>query len=216
MMSHWETMTSKFSALSPREKVLIALCGTVLVVMVLLIGLIEPALKQSQSRQVQIQTLTSSNQQLQGEIMVLQAKLAKNPDQEQDVELGQLTLQSQEISQQLAEKMTSMVAPSEMPNLLERVLTQSQKLKLVALESLPAEPIVRSTESEVKSEYYLHPVRMEFTGSYFAIRDYLQALEALPVKYYWRSFQYKVENYPQARVILEVYTLGSREEFIGG
>ncbi|MEH0389352.1 type II secretion system protein GspM [Vibrio mimicus] len=216
MMSHWETMTSKFSALSPREKVLIALCGTVLVVMVLLIGLIEPALKQSQARQVQIQTLTSSNQQLQGEIMVLQAKLAKNPDQEQDVELGQLTLQSQEISQQLAEKMTSMVAPSEMPNLLERVLTQSQKLKLVALESLPAEPIVRSTESEVKSEYYLHPVRMEFTGSYFAIRDYLQALEALPVKYYWRSFQYKVENYPQARVILEVYTLGSREEFIGG
>ncbi|ENM5906339.1 type 4a pilus biogenesis protein PilO [Vibrio mimicus] len=216
MMSHWETMTSKFSALSPREKVLIALCGTVLVVMVLLIGLIEPALKQSQARQVQIQTLTSSNQQLQGEIMVLQAKLAKNPDQEQDVELGQLTLQSQEISQQLAEKMTSMVAPSEMPNLLERVLTQSQKLKLVALESLPAEPIIRSTESEVKSEYYLHPVRMEFTGSYFAIRDYLQALEALPVKYYWRSFQYKVENYPQARVILEVYTLGSREEFIGG
>ncbi|ENM5759684.1 type II secretion system protein GspM [Vibrio mimicus] len=216
MMSHWETMTSKFSALSLREKVLIALCGTVLVVMVLLIGLIEPALKQSQSRQVQIQTLTSSNQQLQGEIMVLQAKLAKNPDQEQDVELGQLTLQSQEISQQLAEKMTSMVAPSEMPNLLESVLTQSQKLKLVALESLPAEPIVRSTESEVKSEYYLHPVRMEFTGSYFAIRDYLQALEALPVKYYWRSFQYKVENYPQARVILEVYTLGSREEFIGG
>ncbi|EPZ7320181.1 type II secretion system protein GspM [Vibrio mimicus] len=216
MMSHRETMTSKFSALSQREKVLIALCGTVLVVMVLLIGLIEPALKQSQARQVQIQTLTSSNQQLQGEIMVLQAKLAKNPDQEQDVELGQLTLQSQEISQQLAEKMTSMVAPSEMPNLLERVLTQSQKLKLVALESLPAEPIVRSTESEVKSEYYLHPVRMEFTGSYFAIRDYLQALEALPVKYYWRSFQYKVENYPQARVILEVYTLGSREEFIGG
>ncbi|ENM5736802.1 type II secretion system protein GspM [Vibrio mimicus] len=216
MMSHWETMTSKFSALSQREKVLIALCGTVLVVMVLLIGLIEPALKQSQARQVQIQTLTSSNQQLQGEIMVLQAKLAKNPDQEQDVELGQLTLQSQEISQQLAEKMTSMVAPSEMPNLLERVLTQSQKLKLVALESLPAEPIVRSTESEVKSEYYLHPVRMEFIGSYFAIRDYLQALEALPVKYYWRSFQYKVENYPQARVILEVYTLGSREEFIGG
>ncbi|MEF2509267.1 type II secretion system protein GspM [Vibrio mimicus] len=216
MMSHWETMTSKFSALSQREKVLIALCGTVLVVMVLLIGLIEPALKQSQARQGQIQTLTSSNQLLQGEIMVLQAKLAKNPDQEQDVELGQLTLQSQEISQQLAEKMTSMVAPSEMPNLLERVLTQSQKLKLVALESLPAEPIVRSTESEVKSEYYLHPVRMEFTGSYFAIRDYLQALEALPVKYYWRSFQYKVENYPQARVILEVYTLGSREEFIGG
>ncbi|MCG6282615.1 MSHA biogenesis protein MshJ, partial [Vibrio diabolicus] len=42
------------------------------------------------------------------------------------------------------------------------------------------------------------------------------ALESLPVKYFWRSFKYQVETYPQARLILQVYTLGSREEFIGG
>jgi MSHA biogenesis protein MshJ len=62
----------------------------------------------------------------------------------------------------------------------------------------------------------VHPVRLELTGNYFAIRDYLLALESLPVKYYWRSFKYQVETYPQARLILQVYTLGSREEFIGG
>ncbi|BCK02134.1 type 4a pilus biogenesis protein PilO [Vibrio cholerae] len=216
MKSGWQNFESRFSALSQREKVLITLCGSVLIVMMLLLGLIEPALKQGQARQLQMQTLTSSNQQLQGEIMALQAQLAKNPDQELDVELSQLTLQSQEISELLAAKMTSMVAASEMPNLLESVLKQGQQLKLVSLESLPAEPIVRAKESVSESEYYIHPVRMELTGSYFAIRDYLQALEALPVKYYWRHFHYRVESYPQARVILEVYTLGSREEFIGG
>ncbi|EGR5061224.1 MULTISPECIES: type II secretion system protein GspM [Vibrio] len=216
MKSGWQNFESRFSALSQREKVLITLCGSVLIVMMLLLGLIEPALKQGQARQLQMQTLTSSNQQLQGEIMALQAQLAKNPDQELDVELSQLTLQSQEISELLAAQMTSMVAASEMPNLLESVLKQGQQLKLVSLESLPAEPIVRAKESGSESEYYIHPVRMELTGSYFAIRDYLQALEALPVKYYWRHFHYRVESYPQARVILEVYTLGSREEFIGG
>ncbi|ENM5785935.1 type 4a pilus biogenesis protein PilO [Vibrio metoecus] len=216
MRSRWQTMEKQFSALSQREKGLIALCGVVVVVLSLWMGLIEPALKQSEARQLQVQTLASSNQLLQGEIMALQAKLARNPDQELDVELSQLTLQSQEISLQLAEQITAMVAPSEMPNLLENVLRQGQQLKLVSLESLPAEPIVRSKDTNMESEYYLHPVRMEFTGSYFAIRDYLQTLEALPVKYYWRRFQYQVENYPQARVILEVYTLGSREEFIGG
>ncbi|SPM19715.1 type II secretion system protein GspM [Vibrio cholerae] len=216
MKSGWQNFESRFSALSQREKVLITLCGSVLIVMMLLLVLIEPALKQGQARQLQMQTLTSSNQQLQGEIMALQAQLAKNPDQELDVELSQLTLQSQEISELLAAKMTSMVAASEMPNLLESVLKQGQQLKLVSLESLPAEPIVRAKESVSESEYYIHPVRMELTGSYFAIRDYLQALEALPVKYYWRHFHYRVESYPQARVILEVYTLGSREEFIGG
>lgn len=147
MKSGWQNFESRFSALSQREKVLITLCGSVLIVMMLLLGLIEPALKQGQARQLQMQTLTSSNLQLQGEIMALQAQLAKNPDQELDVELSQLTLQSQEISELLAAKMTSMVAPSEMPNLLESVLKQGQQLKLVSLESLPAEPIVRATES---------------------------------------------------------------------
>nr|CAA13142.1 z43f [Vibrio cholerae] len=97
MKSGWQNFESRFSALSQREKVLITLCGSVLIVMMLLLGLIEPALKQGQARQLQMQTLTSSNLQLQGEIMALQAQLAKNPDQELDVELSQLTLQSQEI-----------------------------------------------------------------------------------------------------------------------
>jgi MSHA biogenesis protein MshJ len=57
---------------------------------------------------------------------------------------------------------------------------------------------------------------MELTGSYFDISAYLQALESLPVRYYWRTFQYKVEEYPQARLVFEVYTLGTRQEFIGG
>ncbi|MGL6171516.1 MAG: type II secretion system protein GspM [Vibrio sp.] len=216
MMSYWQTMVRQFSALSLREKGLIALCGTVLLVVVWLIGLIEPALKQGQAHQLQMQNLLTNNQQLQNEMTILQAKLARNPDHNLDLELAQLTRQSQDLALQLAEQMTAMVAPSEMPNLLDNVLRQSQALKLIALESLPTEPIVRSSDPSVKSDYYLHPVRMELTGSYFAIRDYLQALEALPVKYYWRRFHYQVERYPQARMILEVYTLGSREEFIGG
>ncbi|QIL85232.1 type 4a pilus biogenesis protein PilO [Vibrio sp. HDW18] len=216
MSSRWSTIENQFSVLSQREKILIALCGTVVLVMLLLIGLIEPSLKLGQDHQANIQSVTAHNQQLQSEIALLQAKLAIDPDRQVDLELARLTQQSQAISLRLAEQMAAMVAASDMPALLEKVLRQSQQLKLVTLESLPAEPIVRAADPSEKSEYYLHPVRMELTGTYFAIRDYLQALEALPVKYYWRRFQYQVERYPQARVILEVYTLGSREEFIGG
>lgn len=216
MKSQWQQMQSKFSALSQREKILIVVCGFILFGGALLLGLIEPAMKHGRASQLQMQTLMSENQQRQGEILALQAQLARDPDQHLDIELKQLTLQSQEISQQMAEKLTSMVTPSEMPNVLEKVLSQGQQLQLVKLESLPAEPITRSADDNTDSEYYLHPVRIELTGSYFAIRDYLQALEALPIKYYWRRFEYKVEAYPKARVIFEVYTLGSREEFIGG
>lgn len=77
MKSGWQNFESRFSALSQREKVLITLCGSVLIVMMLLLGLIEPALKQGQARQLQMQTLTSSNLQLQGEIMALQGAVGE-------------------------------------------------------------------------------------------------------------------------------------------
>lgn len=41
-------------------------------------------------------------------------------------------------------------------------------------------------------------------------------LEHMPVKYYWRSFKYQVVEYPQAQLEFVVYTLGAKEEFIGG
>lgn len=47
MKSGWQNFESRFSALSQREKVLITVCGSVLIVMMLLLGLIEPTLKQA-------------------------------------------------------------------------------------------------------------------------------------------------------------------------
>ncbi len=77
MKSGWQNFESRFSALSQREKVLITRCGSVLIVMMLLLGLIEATLKQGQAFQLQMQTLTSNNLQLQGVIKTLQAQLVK-------------------------------------------------------------------------------------------------------------------------------------------
>jgi MSHA biogenesis protein MshJ len=101
-----------------------------------------------------------------------------------------------------------------MAELLEMVLDSSVKLRLVSLQSLPAESILSGDGSE--AGYYIHPVRLELTGEYFDIKSYLSTLESMQVKYFWRSFEYEVEAYPKAKLILVVYTLGTRQEFIGG
>lgn len=163
-----------------------------------------------------MQGLTSSNQSAQLTIQQLQVALKKNPDESIDKEFATLQEQSQSLSMELANSTETLVSPTQMATLLQTVLDNSTKLKLISLQSLPAEPIVPSKDDPSAVKYYVHPVRLELTGNYFAIRDYLLALESLPVKYYWRSFKYQVETYPQARLILQVYTLGSREEFIGG
>ncbi|MGD8111957.1 type 4a pilus biogenesis protein PilO [Vibrio sp. TRT 17S01] len=216
MKQQWQQLSDKFASLSGREKGLISICGFVAIFIGLAVLLVEPSLKTNNELKKQIAVTQVNNQRLEGEILTVTAKLKKDPDQEINMEYSQLLTESQNLSQQLAKIIENLISPSEMAQLLEEVLTESKELHLVSLESLPAEPITSDSEGKDYTGYYLHPVRVELTGSYFNILAYLEALESLPVKYYWRSFTYKVESYPSARLVMEVYTLGTRQEFIGG
>lgn len=244
MKQRWSQWSQLFAARAPREKWLIVVSSVVALMLIMQTLLIDPLLEQHKEGQQKLLAQQSTNQRMQSEVIVLQRELAKDPDAEVNQQLAKLQAQSQELSQQLSALMSNLVSPSQMAELLQSVLDKSAKLKVVSLTSLAATPInsVTSSTNETNSknsvsttnetnsknvtsttnettdngQYFLHPVRMELTGTYWAIRDYLHALENLPVKYYWRSFQYQVETYPNAKLILEVYTLGTREEFIGG
>jgi len=213
MNERWKHWSEQFSQRAPREKWLIALCGVVVIALVMQTLVIDPVLNQKREAQAKLISMRATNQRVQNEITILQRELAKDPDEQVNKEFARLLEQSQVLSGRLSKLTSNLVPPSQMAELLQKVLDHSAKLKLISLESLPASPI---NENDEEQQYFLHPVRIELTGSYFAIRDYLHALESLSVKYYWRSFQYQVETYPNARLTLEVYTLGTREEFIGG
>ncbi|KJY82039.1 MSHA biogenesis protein MshJ [Vibrio galatheae] len=215
MQQYWQQWCEKFVQLSLREKGLITLCGFVVTILGLLTLLIEPVFEHNQATTQRISTAKLETQRLEADILLMTAKLNKDPDQELNQELKQLMIESQALSTQLAAIVETLVSPSQMAELLEQVLIDSKGLHLVSLESLAAEPLMSNANENI-SNYFLHPVRLELTGNYFAIVEYLESLEALPAKYYWRSFDYSVEQYPTARLVIEVYTLGTRQEFIGG
>lgn len=216
MNEFWSSLEERFDEMSAREKVLIALCGLVTVVMLLFTLVLEPKLNEVNSNDKQLRNSKLTNQQTEIEILRIQAQLKKDPNAEIDQAISQLLTESQHLSMQLSEIIEHLITPSQMASLLESVLEQQNGIHLVSLQTLPAEPITEDKEASQYSGYYVHPVRMELTGDYFSIANYLTKLEGLPASYYWRSFSYNVEDYPKAKLVLEVYTLGSREEFIGG
>ncbi len=215
MKQRWQQVSEKFEAITPREKWLVAICGWVAVVFIFALLLIEPLQIELQNKQRQIATLKGNNGQIQIDIARLQVQLKKNPDAELDEAYQKLLIESQELAMQISQAVKGLVTPSEMAQLLEQVLHNSHKLKLVSLTSLGNEVVNLSPDSAQPS-YYIHPVKLELTGRYFDIKDYLAQLEAMPVKYYWRSLNYQVEQYPQARLTIVVYTLSEKQEFISG
>ena len=211
----WSQLDNKFKALNQREKLLLAICGLVVVTLTMSAWLIEPLAKSNQELDRQV-TLTSQNiQRLEADILIVTAKLNKDPNENLNREYKKLLTESQRLSEQLALIMEDFISPSEMAQLLDKVLAETQGLKLVLLESLQPKPIM-GADNQSQTGYFMHPVRIELTGGYFSILAYLTTLETMPVNYYWSSFTYAVDAYPNARVTLEVYTLGTRQEFIGG
>ncbi|EHR0920349.1 TPA: type II secretion system protein M [Vibrio parahaemolyticus] len=216
MNEFWSSLEERFGDMSAREKMLVALCGFVTVVMLLFTLVLEPKLNQISNNERQLSNLKQSNQKTEIDILRVKAQLKKDPNADIDLEISNLLTESQHLSMQLSQIIEHLVTPSQMAGVLESVLEQQSGIHLVSLQTLPSEPITEDKEASQYSGYYVHPVRMELTGDYFSIANYLNKLESLSASYFWRSFSYKVEEYPKAKLVLEVYTLGSREEFIGG
>lgn len=63
---------------------------------------------------------------------------------------------------------------------------------------------------------YRHGLRITMTGAFFDIQAYLNSIEQLPKKFYWEVFDYNMQVYPTAEVVMEIYTLSINKEFIRG
>lgn len=216
MNQKWSQLNDKFASLTPREKWLVTICVSIALVLSVFTFLIEPSYKTLMANESKLTIVKQSIQKAQGELMVVKAKLQRDPDKELNIQYKSLLAQSQELSVELSKVTDGLISPNQMTEMLESVLISKGTLKLIALNSLKPEPIESQNTDNSLSGYYVHPVKIELTGSYFSIVEYLTLLEAMPMKYYWRNFHYSVEEYPQARLVFEVYTLGTRQEFIGG
>lgn len=211
----WAELSEKFANLSEREKWLTTVAGWIAILFLLFTFVVEPAQVDNNAKNIRLSSLKGQIGQLQGDIEVTKFKLKQDPDKDVDKAYTVLLTESQDLSLRLSRLVDSLVTPTGMAELLEQVLEKTHKLKLVSLTSLPSEPITLD-DSDENIGYYVHPVKIELSGNYFDILDYLAQLEQMKVKYYWRSFNYQVVEYPEARLQLVVYTLGAKEEFIGG
>jgi MSHA biogenesis protein MshJ len=133
-------------------------------------------------------------------------------------------LQAMDVS--LGSLLNRFIDPQTMPALLEDMVRAHGGLKLVRVQSLPAQPLdmgdeqrrseqQQRSEQEMPLQIFRHPLRLEFEGGYFDVLGYLSELERGPWELGWRSLTYEVADYPTARITLEVETLSRDKNWIG-
>lgn len=213
LKAQWQAWADKLAALSQRERVLIMLTGVVLVGSIATYGWLDAAVVRLEQDRL---ALSSAQRDL--EIMDLenqgkQARLARDPDQNVRTQLAGVDEEIGKLDAALKAQTVDLIQAHEMPAVLEALLSRSANLHMVALTSLAPEPLMAG---EQRINLFKHGIRLKLEGGYFDVYQYLKALEALPRHFYWKQFDYQVQEHPRAVVEMEIYTLSTSKEFIRG
>ncbi len=202
----------QFDALSRRERVLIA--TAVLGVLGMLSYLpLESIWKTHASISQQLKVLEQENSISAQQVDLYQQRLALDPNLDYQQRLAIVEQQNQDLDSQLDEQMVAMVPADYMPELLSNLLGQVQGIKLIKFMSIAPIPLLAVGEDK-KLNLYSHGIRLSLEGDYFSVLRFVEAVEAMPDKLYWKRLDYNVAQYPLATIEIELYTLSINKDFI--
>jgi MSHA biogenesis protein MshJ len=214
----YRKLSGKFHKMSLREQLLILICGLVVLIMLMYTFLLEPLLDNSEKLHQNSVSTEKEIATLVDQVTQLSEKLKTDPNDPVNARIALLKREIHNITMQLEAQTNNLVPANKMAGMLESVLAGSKGLKLIELQSIAPLPILLEQpedDEEPKAGLYRHGVTLVFEGRYFDIQQYLEKLEALPWKFYWKKFDYIVGDYPTASVELEIYTLSTNKAFIG-
>lgn len=225
----WSKLQTRFTALKPREQLLITAVGVVVLLALCDQLFWTPFARGNTQLKNQIAELRGQQTQLQTEQASVKTRLAEDPNAELQRSIDAVKSRIDVQNKRLAELMVDLIPPEKMADVLHEVLSQRHALQLIALQNEPATyafmPHDKAEKnpdaaSEDNSEHapvvvFRHGLTLQLKGSYFEIVNYLQALEQLPWHFYWEKLDYNIDKYPDAIVTLKVYTLSNRESWIG-
>jgi MSHA biogenesis protein MshJ len=218
LSQEYKKLSVKFIKISLREQVLILFCGMAVVILIMYTFLLEPLLDNSERLKRNDMSATKEITSLKDQVTKLSDRLSIEPNKPMLERIDVLQRQIENIDTRLETQTSYLVPANKMASMLESVLTDSKRLKLIELRSIPPLRLL-SEQNEVIDEpvigLYQHGVTLIFEGSYFDIQQYLAKLESLPWQFYWKKFDYQVGDYPTASVELEIYTISTNKAFIG-
>ena len=131
------------------------------------------------------------------------------------IQLGIPVARIEMLDNNFQEQINELIPAAQMPKVLESLFTKSFKLSLIEMQSVEPVDLFANDAEKRDVSLYQHGVRLVFKGQFFDVQEFLTSIEKMPYQLYWHSLNYRVEDYPQAIVEIELFTLSSNEAFIG-
>ena len=219
-MSWWqhpnaERVIDHYQALSQREKLLTLITIHVVLIFIFVLFFVEPFIQRGQIKQAEAEEHRVLNSKLEQQLSNLQNSPILDPNQDLRNEIDVLLEEHRQVEKRISMLTDALVSPEDMATVLQQMLTQDKALKVKNLATLPREKVALEN-SEQGIYLYRHSIEIRLSATYDSLLAYLKRLDALPWRLYWQLLDYEVTDYPNGDLTLQVYTLSSREDLVGG
>lgn len=205
---------SRIDAMSLRERALIFVTVLVALYFVAANMLFGPVNAEKDRFQNQVNQKRMETRALEAQIQAILADDDQNSETAKRKKIAALQESVNTMDAELAKVTAGLVSPKEMARLVEQMLLKNRGLRVMKVESLPATPLLEGGAT-AGAMVYKHGMRIELKGGYLDILRYLKSLERLPWKVFWGQVTLQTEKHPVSNVNLLIYTLSTREAWIG-
>ncbi len=232
MKRQWQRIALKIDALHLRERAMIFAAVTVILITLMNSALLEPQTARQRQLSQRISQERTQIAGIQAEIQEKARSQAIDPDAATRARLQALRQQSAKLQSAIRDVQKGLVSPNKMNELLESILKQNGKLRLISMKTLPvtassesiptqgkaagektpAAAIVSPTKDKQESgpataNVYKHGVEVVVQGGYLDMMNYMAALEAMPWQLFWRKMKLSVDEFPKANLTLTLFTM---------
>lgn len=209
----------RFDALNRRERIVVSVAVWLVVLFMMDTLAITPAQRQSGATTKAIAEKQAEIARSETEVAALRIKRSQDPDAEARARIAELEKRIADIDGQLKSARTQIVPPEKMAGLLDQLLRRNKRLELVSLRSTAPESMGKTegaagadkgapAQGKAAAEaLYRQGMELTLSGSYADMLDYVAQIEQLPWKIFWGHLEMKVDEYPRAKLVLNVYTL---------
>lgn len=191
----------RLDSVSLRQRLLMLGTGVMLLVLVIDYTALRP-LEREQTQTLQQIRLVS------GELVALDRRVSQESRTRSGQEQARISGIQRDIvvrDQALTELRRRLISPAQADQMLQGLVSADPRLALLQLESIPPTPL--GTGDGAQQALWQHGLRLALRADYFAIRDYLKALESSDWPIYWESLQLQSDGTGPVTANLTLSTL---------
>ena len=228
----WQALAARIDALSQRERVMVFVAVLAVLALAAQFIVLGPLQRKQDALRTQLAQQKTAIAATNAEIVRKLEQARQDPDAPLRARLQAVRGETERLSADLRAMQRGLVPPERIAPLLEAILRANGRLKLVAVRTLPVDPLSSIVDAGEKAKglaaapalvpaavkgpelLFRHGVELTARGSYLDMVDYMAALEALPTQLFWGRAQLDVEEYPSVRLTLTLYTLSLDEKWM--